>query len=326
MKKVRVVFRGLFVVVREAKHDEAAKRNEAENMLVLFPTGHSHKGGEPAHDDGDSMHPVEHVPTLYIRPDSAAEDDNADVVPMEGASSGYTRIPLPRCELHLPYTGEVSPVKHGHDEEVLRGQPTACSEMEEITGLSRLGNLNELTGSELDPAHLGFPAPNVAVRVILSGGKVCCLPSRKPLGNAFFEFYDQAGLIHVQRLAEDVEFNIETDDDEVTVGFRSLDDKNATIVPIRVPATSEPIFINSFPADAGARCRDLLSTLTHFQLYYPLMQGGRQPNLRYLGRCTDKLTYTMPTIPMTLTTSDPACSCFAAQAFFDPRQRSTSRT
>ena len=352
-KSLCVCIRGLFAVVRHTRHNEGIATTEAEPMTVIFPA-------EFHGDHGSELPLSAHCAVMYVH-EKALEESGLPPIP-EGPPcpgmkpgdfglEGYRSFPLRGSELLLPLTDPQThdPVRHRPDEPVGKVEPTTRAPLDDFRPLSRLPNLNTLTrGDLLNPANLKFPAPMaVQARVVLSGGQLEGVKPSKPLGEAFFEFFDGNGPVAIQAVAEDVSYENSTDADGfVTLGFKDLARPAGQTSSIyRLKAIGDPpLILDSLPIFTGDPRKvvglDMTLGLRHFSLYYALMSKGatpRRPKARFLARAVGStFVHTMPSYdevpckpgevarkpdPDRIRRGDRSlpepCSCFAAQVFVD---------
>jgi hypothetical protein len=290
MTDFNVNFRGLFTVVRHIEPPLSGQRvtSEAEPMSIVFAVddggagGHGHEG---------------HLHNVAVRVQESAVADGVGIfsqlpIPVTPASvDGWVTLDIKNKTVWLPANGRYDAVRHEPDEEVGEfGFEVTCAKVgavaERWRPLTRLGNLNALTGGAFDVNVNGVDARVQSV-VRLSGGSIGCLRSYKALADAFFEFYDEYGTITVQPGVEDVQYTVPADPDGfVRIGFGELGAAApGVVVPFR---TDTPLIIDSLPPPGAPIAPDL----NHFGNFYKLMAlraGGpeklRRPLVRMASRC-----------------------------------------
>jgi hypothetical protein len=343
MSDTSVWFRGLFVVARRGSCDPAtgiSKTNEQE-MTIVFP--------DPLHTPG-AGHIPHHATRIHIHEDALDAKTKTTVEGLlEPAPVKFNRY---RAFSFGHWTADLTPgpklkVKHVAERAVSNREPMAC-ECDQFTTLSLLPNLTLLTGGVLsNELAKSLVDPDKAVPhgvqalVRLSDGQLEGVLSPKPLGRGYFDFFHRDGAVLVQQALEEVVFKPVVRDNKVPLALTHLRHSRERHVIELLPISGAVAVIDNMPVRDRKDDEELPAGLSHFQLYYSLLEGAkREPLLRMAAACIrpdDQTTCTMthlapaglldpfPSLPgvselvrarMKMTT-ETGCPCLAAQIFFE---------
>jgi hypothetical protein len=310
MSQLQVIFRGLFAVVRHIPMPPASElpSPDPEHMTVVFVkdpesmTEHSHPGG--------------HRPVLFVHNAVLAHDGGDNLratldairLPDHDQIKDYTPFDLSGWHVTIPQGDVLRPVRHDPDELPGNSEPTGDDGEKVLPHrfrpLSRLPNLNQLTGGQFNENNLRPFPPNVNARVRLSGGQLCGMMSYKALRSTFFEFFAGDGPEAIQPAVEDVEFVTELSDDIVRLGLRRLasepETPGITIELVSQLSRDIPSFMfQSFPLTPmdTATSPDQRPNLNHFLTFYDLMTGKTEPSKRH-GRKSAEVPPSLPKQPV----------------------------
>jgi hypothetical protein len=285
MSGTSVLIRGLLIVARHTGFDQhtGMSTTQAEPMSIVFPDPHhSHASGHLPH----------HAARIHFRESSLDPDtlrrlrDFLQPAPQKFehfvafSLSGWTVEFAP----HRSGTG----VEHEPDEAIGKSEPAVC-EPDSFASLSRVPNLNLLTNGTF-AVDLSRPSPPGVQSVLrLWSGKLVGVMSSKPLGRAYYEFFDNDGTVAVQRAVEDVSYDCPLSNGQMTLLFRRLSDPGMEPYVIRVTPSSDyahSIVVDSMPARDREGDEEIPPTLSHFFLYYDLMTNAKsRPLLRTVAVC-----------------------------------------
>jgi hypothetical protein len=285
MSGANVLIRGLFIVARHTDFNQhtGMSTTDAEPMSIVFPDPHhSHASGHLPH----------HAARIHFR-ESSLDPDTLKrlrelLQPAPQKFEHFVAFSLAGWTVELAPHRSGTAVEHEKDESVGKGEPTAC-DPDSFASLSRVPNLNLLTKGTF-AVDLSKPSPRGVQCVMkLWSGKLVGVMSCKPLGRAYYEFFDNDGTVAVQRAVEDVSYDCPLSNGNMTLLFRLLSNPGMEPHEIRVTPSadySHSIVVDSMPARDREGDDEIPPTLSHFFLYYDLMANVKtRPLLRTVAVC-----------------------------------------
>jgi len=285
MSGANVLIRGLFIVARHTSFDELTgmSATQAEPMSIVFPDPHH------AHASG---HLARHATRIHFR-EAALDPDTLKrlrefLQPVPQKFDGFVGFSVAGWSVEFaPHRAGVG-VEHEPDEAVGKSDPGVC-ELDNFATLSRIPNLNLLTKGQF-AVDLTKPSPK-GVQCVMKiwSGKLVGRMSEKPLGRAYYEFFDNKQTVAVQRAIEDVDYDCPLENGQMTLLFRFLSHPGMPAYDIHITPHrhfDHSIIVDSMPVKDREHDDEIPPTLSHFPLYYDLMANTEsQPILRTIAVC-----------------------------------------